>query len=260
MLHQRGGFRAPDFFTGAKKEEVKQGEKRMRRRKMTVFKNLLLATFFIGILISSTGAAHAELSIDYTIVGSGSISYDPTINTFLNGNTLAVTGVTGNNTVLNTGITLPISSGLLNFQTGALTSQAGNIWNFDSGGAITLQGGISALNLPTGTTLLSGNFLSASVTELALGGFQFDIVGATFRGTDNPNIYQYYGIPAGSAGSFALDLSFIGMSNTGSGFTSINNFGGVVLDAPTPTSIPAAAWLFGSRLIGLVSIRRKMKN
>jgi hypothetical protein len=244
----------------AKETEVKQGKQDMKKRRTKIFKNLLLAALFTITLISSAGAAHAALSIDYTIGGSGSISYDPTINTFLNGNALTVTGVTGNYTQSNTGTMLPVTSGLLNFQTGALTSQTGNVWYFNSGGTITLQGGISALNLQPSTTLLSGNFLSASVTELALGSFQFDIVGAALDGAENPNIYQYYGIPAGYTSSLALNLSFLGMSNTGGGFTSTNNFGGVVVDAPTPTPIPAAAWLFGSGLIGLGGIRRKMKK
>ena len=207
----------------------------------------------------SAEAAHAALSIDYTVGGSGLISYDPTVNNFLNGNALNVTGVTGNDAKLNTGITLPIIDGLLNFQTGALTSLTGNSWNFGSGGTITLQGGIAALNLPTGTTLLSGSFLSASVTALPLGSYQFDIMGASLEGTDNQNIYQYYGIPAGSGSSLALNLSFIGMSNAGGSFTSLNNFGGIVVDSPTPVPIPAAAYLFGSGLMGLLGIRRRMK-
>jgi hypothetical protein len=232
----------------------------MKQRKMNIFKSLFLATLFMAILISSAGGAHAALSIEYSVGGAGSIYYDPMQNNFLNGTGLMVTGVTGNETALNSGMTLPITNGLLNFQTGAFTGKTGNVWNFDSAGTIALQGGISAINVPANTTLLTGSFLSASVTELSLGSYQFDIVGATFGNTDNPSIYQYYGVPTGSIGSGALNLSFIGTSNAGGGFTSTNNFGGVVVDSPTPVPIPAVAWLLGSGFIGLVGIRNRTRE
>ena len=104
-----------------------------------IFRNLLIGGLFAAALISSAGVGHAALSMDYTVGGSGSIYYDPTVNNFLNGNNLTVSSVTGNDTQLNAGVTLPITSGLLNFQTGALTGQTGNIWNFDGPGTITVQ-------------------------------------------------------------------------------------------------------------------------
>ena len=218
-------------------------------------------------LIASAGAAHAALSIDYTIGGSGSISYDPTVNNYLSGSGIGVTSVTGNDTPLNPGSTLPISNGVMSFQTGALTgTTGGNTWNFGSGGTITLQGGFSAnnTNYPAATDLITGTFISASVTELQVGEYQFNFVGASLAGADNPNLYQYFGIPAGYVSSNALNLSFIAESNTGGGFSSLNIYNGTVADAPTPASsstpIPAAVYLFGSGLMGLVGMRRKMMN
>ena len=225
----------------------------MKRRKINVSRNLLFATLFAVTLISGINAAHAALSISCTVTGgsSSSIVYDPSVDAFLHGNNLTVTGVTGTDTQQNAGITLPISNGALNFQTGAFTGKTGNVWNFGSGGTIAMTGGISApLNLPANTTLLTGSFISAGVTELSLGSYQFDIVGATFGGSDNSNIYQYFGVPANSTCSNALNLSFIGAANTGGGFTSINNFGGIMVDTLIPTPIPAAAWLLGSGLLG----------
>ena len=233
----------------------------MKRSRITLYKQLLFATLFTVTLTAGVNAAHAALAIDYTVTGDSlsSIIYDPSLDAFLHGNNLTVTGVTGTDTQLNAGVTLPILNGALNFQTGALTSATGTTWNFGSGGTITLQGGISAIGLPSNTTLITGSFNSASVTELALGTYQFDIVGATFGDSDNPNIYQYFGVPDNSTCTNALNLSFIGTSNAGGGFTSINNYGGVVVDSPTPTPIPAAAWLFGSGLMGLVGLRRKTR-
>lgn len=234
----------------------------MKRKITKFFKNLLVPALIAVTLISLTGAAHAALSISYSVSGdtSSSIAYDPSGEVPLYGNNLTVTSVTGNDTILNPGITLPITDGLLNFQTGALTGQTGNVWNFGSAGTVSLQGGISALGLPASTTLLSGSFQSASVTVLPLGSYQFDIVGASFGGTENQNIYNFFGIPADSTYASALNLSFIGTPNAGGGFISSNNFGGVVVDTQTPTPIPAAAWLFGSGLFGLIGIKRKMHS
>jgi len=234
----------------------------MNRRKINFYKNMLFATLFAATLIYGAGAAHAALSINYAVTGgpASSIVYDPSVDAFLHGNYLTVTGVTGTDTQQNAGATLAITNGALNFQTGALTGKSGNMWSFGAGGTITLTGGISApLDLQANTTLLQGSFTSASVTALPLGSYQFDIVGATFGDSDNPQIYQYFGIPANYACNNAMNLSFIGTAISGGGFTSTNNFGGVLVDSPVPTPVPAAAWLLGSGLLGLVGIRRREK-
>jgi hypothetical protein len=232
----------------------------MKQERISIFRNLLLASLFTATLILSAGAAHAALSITYTVGNSGAISYDGTPTGDLIGNNLNVTALTGNETLNNAGTALPVTGGLLNFATGALTSHTGNVWNFGSGGTITMLGEISAISgVPASSTLLSGNFLSASVTQLSLGTYQFNIVGATFGDTDNPNIYAFYGVPAGSSCTNALALSFEGTSYGANGFTSTNSFGGTLIDSPVVTPIPAAAWLFGSGLMGLVGIRKRIQ-
>jgi hypothetical protein len=225
-----------------------------------IFKNLFLPALITLILILSTKAAHAALSISYSVNWdtSSSIVYDPSVDAFLHGNNLTVTSLTGTDTQQNAGA-LTISNGTLNFQAGPVTGQTGNVWNIGSAGTITLQGEIPALSLFTSTTLLSGSFQAASVTVLPFGQSQFDIIGATFVGLENPNISQYFGIPANSTSTCALNLSFIGSSNAGGGFTSSNNFGGVVANDALPTPLPAAAWLFGSGLFGLFSVKRRVQ-
>ncbi len=235
----------------------------MKGFKINKFKNLLLAASIMATLLLSTGAAQAALSISYAVTGgsSSSIVYNPSADAFLHGNNLTVTTVTGTDTPLNSGTNHSIVGGLLNFQTGAYTSQSQGVWNFGGGGTISMTGGISDIGLPNNSTLLTGSFLSATVTELPVGSFRFDIVGATFGDSDNPNIYQYFGVPAGSICSNAMSLSFLATSIGSTGFTSGNNtIAGQVVDTPTPTPIPAAAWLLGSGLLGLAGIRRRTGN
>jgi hypothetical protein len=233
----------------------------MKLRKITIYKNLLFATLFSATLISGVNAANAALSLSYAVTGgsSSSIVYDPSVDGLLHGNNLTVTGVTGTDTPLNSGTNHTIAGGLLNFQTGAFTSQSQGVWNFGGGGTISLTGGISDMSLPSSSTILTGSFLSATVTELPVGSFRFDIVGATFGDSDNPAVYSYFGVPAGSTCSNAMSLSFLANSIPGGGFTSGNNtIAGQVVDSPTP--IPAAAWLLGSGLMGLVGIRRRTEK
>lgn len=234
----------------------------MGRRRMHILRNLLFVALFMATLISSPGTGHAALSIDYTLGagGAGSIYYNN--NASLNGVNIPVTNITGYNTSLNSGTSLAITGGMLNFQTGALTSQSGNSWTFGAGGTITVVGSAPGI---TGTTLLTGTFSSASVTESPLGFFQLDIANATFNGLENASIYQYFLGSSSYVSSSGLVVSFIG-TNSATGFASQSNLGGifsgVIADAPTPTPtpVPAAAWLLGTGLIGLVGIRRKVKN
>jgi hypothetical protein len=235
----------------------------MKLSRTIIVKILLLAALFTATQIQLAGTAHAALSLDYTVGGSGSIGYDTMLNV-LNANGLTVTGVTGNDTPSNQGTTLSIIDGSLIFQTGALASQSGNVWNFSSGGTIALTGMIQGGQIsgfPANTsTLLTGSFLSASVTQLPLGQDLFYIVGATFGGNVNSSICQYFGLSATSNFSNALNLSFTGTPLAGGGFLSSNNFGGAVVDSPqTPTPLPAVAWLFGSGLFGLFCAKKRAR-
>ena len=50
------------------------------------------------------------------------------------------------------------------------------------------------------------------------------------------------------------NLKFILANDTTGGVIGVDNV------SATPTPIPAAAWLLGSGLVGLVGVRRRMKN
>lgn len=213
--------------------------------------------------LAGAGPARAALSLDYAL-GSGNpqalIYYNPSQDLYLHGSNIAVTQISGSETALNAGSAgaLNVSGGTLNFVTGALSSEAVNTLNFAGGGYLSVTGGLSALPLAGMSTLLSGTFTSATLTTLPLSGeLQFDIFGATLSAVDNPLIYSYFNIPAGSGAAQGMSLSFLASGMGSAGFSSSGLYGGTIVDVPTSTPIPAAAWLFGSGLLGLAGIRRK---
>jgi hypothetical protein len=216
-----------------------------------------------GSLFMAAGNAHATLSLDYTLDSSSPLAtvyYNPTQDLFLHGSEIGVTKITGIETTQNAGAmnALSINGGTLNFVTGAFTGKTGNMWNFAGGGLISVVGGIAPLSIAYGSTLLSGSFTSAMVIEMPLyGQLKFDIVGATFNDIDHQQIYNYFNIPAGTSSAEGMNLSFIAIGTVKDGFTSTSIASGNIVDVPTPTPIPAAAWLLGSGLLGLGGIRRK---
>jgi len=235
----------------------------MKQIRRNIYKSILMATLFAAALISSARSAHAALSIEYTIFNTQtenvSVYYDPLGDNTLHGTNLSVAGVKGNDTTLHSNETLPITAGNLTFQTGALTSHTGNTYYFATPGSFTITGGIPALGLTNATSLVVGRFTSASVTYFPLyGNYQFDIVGAGLQDSDNKQIYSYFGIPAGSTFSNAFTLAFVASARNG-GFTSTNITGGTLIGSPVPTPIPAAFWLMGSGLLGVMGIKRKKR-
>ena len=242
----------------------------MNRSRITTYKTLLFGALFTATLTAGAGAAHAAMSLDYALDSSNplaSIYYNPLQDGMLHGSNIAVTNITGIDTTLNTGPgnALSISSGALNFITGAFSKktigQNFNIWEFNGGGSISVTGGISQLSIASGSTLLNGSFSSATVTEFPLlGQLKFDIVGAAFNDVDHQLIYNHFNIPTDFASSEGMNLSFIANGAANGGFASSSIASGNIVDVPTPTPLPAAAWLLGSGLMGLVGIRRKKIN
>jgi len=232
-----------------------------------ICRSLSFAALIVILQLTSSKTSDAALSIEYLIpdqTPTESIYYDQGIDAYLHGTNLSVTGVKGVDTAANAGVTLPISNGTLSFQTGAFTGKtvgpSGVVWNFGSPGEITLKGGITTLGMPDTGTIISGHFTSATLTQLPLGSYQFDIFTATFDGVESQNIKKYFGIPDDSPLADALNFSFIGAANNCGGFTSTNFTGGVMVDTPLTTPIPAALWLMGSGLLTLTGLRRCMNR
>lgn len=198
----------------------------------------MVATLVGGSLLIGVSNAQATLSLDYALgtSGSPSISYDPSVG-YVTASNIAVTTITGNETTQNSGNPLTISSGALNFQTGMYSSTSGNTLNFNSGGNLSIIGGISTLGIGAGSTLLSGTFQQAEVSQYSTGVLQFDFLGSTLSTTDLPLIYSYFGITATSGSVAGLDLTFFASGTIDGGFTSNGINSGSITDVPTPTPI-----------------------
>lgn len=184
-----------------------------------------------GTLIYSGGAA--------SLIGSG----------------IDVDSIVGLDTPLNPDNPIDCVVCVLNFETGASTGG----WNFGAGGSISILGGVAEAGIGAGETLLSGTFDSATIVDVGGGTFNFKIVGASFSDTKHSDLLTYFGLPEGNyQGGLNISFNTTGsIPNTGEAFTSDTLFSGDVVNSPVP--VPAAVWLFGSGLIGLVGIARRKK-
>lgn len=113
-------------------------------------------------------------------LGSGSFTFTPG-----SGNTLYVTGALINRFLQSIGLCssapCTVTGGTATLSSGGQTGTMGPAgFIFDAGGVLTIVGGISALGIPNGTTLLTATFLSGQT-------LQFNGSLGTFRGSLDPS-------------------------------------------------------------------------
>ncbi|HET6419617.1 MAG TPA: hypothetical protein VFG19_05635 [Geobacteraceae bacterium] len=231
---------------------------------MRKYQLLSIVMVSVAVLIFGFTSAHAAMSIDYMLGDvpgqMGQVVYNPGpgSDSLLHGINIPINYVTSTETPLNAKDNLAVTNGVLNFTTGDFSGKTGNVWTFNGGGTVTLTGGIPGLGLPDGTTLLTGTFTAANVTEYPLGQYSFKILGGAISGNDNLDVYSYYGIDLASIPSIATSLSFIATDLTGNGFKSTNCITGTVVDSPSAVPIPTALGLLGSGLTCFVLLRRRL--
>ena len=227
---------------------------------------IMIAAMAIGLwvtgLLVAPAAMAVEIDFNLSAPTSGTITYGGGGGALI-GNNIEVDNVVGLSTPANANVTSVCLSCLLNFNSGTLTGsgpQNGGWWSFGSGGTISITGGVQlqgGTDIPLGTTLLTGSFNNAFVQDL---GTQFKVTFGSFTDTKNADLLSYYGLPLGSYNG-ALTLLFAAPDNgAGSAFTSTSIFSGNVVNAPAAVPLPAAAWLFGSGLIGFAGVLRKKFN
>ena len=219
---------------------------------------LLVAVYASICVLFFPAIAQASTVLDFGITAptTGTLSYAGGAAPLI-GSGIDVDDVVGLNTPSNNNVLSICASCTLGFETGASTGG----WNYGAGGIITITGGIdfpdATPDIATGTTLLQGTFNSANVVDVGNGNFEFQIVGGSFTDTKQPDLLAFYGLPDVNYNG-GLNISFSTTANMGNQFTSNTIFSGDVINQPVP--IPAAVWLFGSGLLGLVGIARRRKS
>jgi len=205
----------------------------------------------VFILITTTTNAS---TIDFGLVAptSGTISYAGGAAPLV-GSGIDVDNIVGLATPSNPDAPIACETCILEFTTGASTGG----WDFGAGGTISIVGGVSAAGIAGGSTLLSGTFDSASVIDVGGGMFDFKIVGASFFDTKHPDLLAYFGLPGGDyQGGLNISFDMTGSPAFGNAFTSDTLFSGDVVNSPV-IPVPAAVWLFGSGLLGLIGVARR---
>lgn len=233
--------------------------------KLRTSKILVILTLALALCGYGAVSAQAEPTIDFGIIAPtpGSIAYGGTGvvgDAPMIGTNIQVDNVVGTDTPFNSGGSLPLGNGVLNFTTGTFSGGTSQ-WNFASGGTITLDGTLdfdgAGPNLPITATWLTGTLSTATVVPFGGG---LNLTFSAFTDLKDPRLIAYFFGPIFDpltqfSGLFHIDFNASGIA-PGS-FTSTQLGSGDVLNQ---VPIPPTALLLGSGLLGLVGLgwrRRK---
>jgi hypothetical protein len=155
----------------------------------------ILRTFRAVALLIALGGfalhqAKADATLDFNLggAGGGAINFAGGTNP-LTGSNIPIRLLASNGTPLNSGQTLSVTSGFLNFTTGNLISYAGGLLTFAGNGNLSINGIISAIGITTQQTLLSGSFLGATFNVNTGAASLFIGTGAD---TKNPTLVSHF--------------------------------------------------------------------
>jgi hypothetical protein len=179
---------------------------------MLRFRRPLIAVV-AGLMILLGGSrAVASPTIDYDIPANatGSIVYAGGASSLV-GTNIAVDGILGSGTPLNSGGTIPnpptlvVTNGALNFNSAAFLDTnasgpgTGWRWNTNASSLISITGNIPSLGITTPPgDLLHGN-LTGIVTVQTLGGGAFEVLGSGIFTFVNSQVAAYFGMPGGNS-------------------------------------------------------------
>jgi len=178
------------------------------------------------------------------------------------GGTTVVNGIVENNIDLNGGILK--GAGIIK---GSVNNTGGSIQPGNSPGDFTIEGDL-IVGIGGSIVMEFGNAAADGLNVLGLFDLQvgseivFDLldgltVGDVFTPTFDLGNYFSYG-SATSADPFA-DIMLMASSDAGNFDLAFDESGSFVSSAPSVVPVPAAVWLFGSGLLGLVGMARRNK-
>ncbi|MDY6988795.1 MAG: VPLPA-CTERM sorting domain-containing protein [Thermodesulfobacteriota bacterium] len=218
------------------------------------------------LFLSPTPGLPSQIHFDIDTPTTGSISWAGG-EAPLVGSDIEVDQVMGLGTPNYPDVAYSVTDGELDFQTGKCLDVIDEgpfyRWTFAGGGWITLTGGVDfdgdGSNIPTGTLLMDGEFSFCEVTYMDFYGAEkkWSVTFASFTDDKAEGLTTHYGMPSGLYnGNFNISFEAEDDDPT-DGFESSDVLSGDISNyAIIPA--PAAAWLLGSGLIGLVVVRRRL--
>ncbi|MHB9075557.1 MAG: hypothetical protein ACYC6G_18795 [Desulfobaccales bacterium] len=216
---------------------------------------LAFALVLCGAFALSAQANYLDFTLGFDDPASAIISYAGGDGP-LSGANIDVSFVQGEGTASHDGEILLITGGVISFTTGNYSGGGTQEWDFGSGGSFKITGGIAALGIADGTTLVEGSFDSATVYAA---GAIFKIAFGDITDTKNPCLVTYFGYDADQVFEGLMNLSFFVTVSPPGAFSSTGISIGSGDLANTPVPIPPTMLLLGTGLLGLGLIPRRKK-